>query len=82
MNKLVKPFAFLFAVTLSTGAFAQEGDAGKKLKKDVQPHALHGKQIAVNPHQKAKPGKIPQAEMKIMIREVIAKKGVRSVAVK
>lgn len=82
MNKLVKPIAFLFAVALSTGAFAQEGDAGKQLKKNVQPHALRGKQIAVNPHQKVKPGKIPQAEMKLMVREIIDKKGVRSVSVK
>lgn len=90
MNKLVKPFVLLFAVAISTGSFAQEGDAGKQDIKQAGVKSYNQSNI-VDPHKakepvnatqvKARPGKLSKAEMKSSVDSIIRKKGVKSVRV-
>ncbi len=80
MNKLVKPFVLFFAVAISSGAFAQQGEPGRQIKKqvgarDVKAHSL------VDPKVDQHPGRVGKANVKKVKHDAIRKKGVKSVRV-
>jgi len=90
MNKLLKPFALLFAVAITSGSFAQEGDAGKQEIKNATVKSYNQSNI-VDPHKaaapvnaapvKARPGKLSKAVIRKNTQATIQKQGVTQVSV-